>query len=70
MGKVNLNVFRREATKAFNTKLVRDIAMDGANKALDRAKAIAIKEFNNHPVTRELRSKGQMKIISLAPEVL
>ena len=56
MGKVNLNVFRREATKAFNTSLVRDIAIDGANKALDRAKNIAIKEFNNHPVTRELRA--------------
>jgi hypothetical protein len=64
MGKINLQVFRREATKAFNTSLVRDIAIDGANKALDRAKNIAIKEFNNHPVTRELRGGPEAQNVS------
>ena len=64
MGKINLQVFKREATKAFNTKLVRDIAIDGANKALERAKKIAIKEFNTHPVTKELRGGPEAQIVS------
>ena len=64
MGKINLQVFKREATKAFNTKLVRDIAVDEANKVLERAKKIAIKEFNTHPVTRELRAGPEAQNVS------
>ena len=43
--------------------------IDGINKLVDdKGEPVGTRIFG--PVTRELRSRGQMKIISLAPEVL
>ena len=53
--KINLSLVRKEITKGFSSRAIRKIAYDEAMKSLVRAKAEAIKNFDNHPVTRELR---------------
>lgn len=71
-------VKKGEVVKAVIVRTVNGIdRLDGTNIRFDDNAAVIIREDKNPvgtrifgPVTRELRAKGFMKIISLAPEVI
>ncbi|MFO1127032.1 MAG: 50S ribosomal protein L14 [Rhodospirillales bacterium] len=71
-------VKKGEVTRAVVVRTAKDIRRaDGSVIRFDRNAAVLINKQGEPigtrifgPVTRELRSKGYMKIISLAPEVL
>ena len=71
-------VKKGEVTKAVIVRTAKEIRRaDGSAIRFDRNAAVLINNQSEPigtrifgPVTRELRNKGQMKIISLAPEVL
>ena len=73
-GKVKKGTVQKAVIVRTKKGIVRD---DGSKVKFDNNAAVLIDEKGEPlgtrifgPVTRELRSKGQMKIISLAPEVL
>ena len=55
MAKIKKNIVRRQIAKGFNARVMRKMAYDEALKSLTKAKNEALKDFSNHPVTRELR---------------
>ena len=71
-------VRKGELVKAVIVRTASDIRRpDGSSLRFDRNAAVIIDDLNNPrgtrifgPVARELREKGFMKIVSLAPEVL
>ena len=55
--KINYSIFRREVAKGINnSRVIRKMAIDEANKTLQIAKNEALKDFATHPVTRELKA--------------
>ncbi len=72
------NVKKGDVVTAVIVRTVAPLAReDGSKISFDDNAAVIVKEDKNPvgtrifgPVTRELRAKGYMKIISLAPEVL
>ena len=73
-GRVKKGTVHKAVIVRTATPLKRD---DGTSIRFDRNAAVLINQAGEPvgtrifgPVTRELRNKGQMKIISLAPEVL
>lgn len=73
-GRVN----KGEVTRAVVVRTAKDVRRaDGSSIRFDRNAAVLINKQGEPigtrifgPVTRELRAKGYMKIVSLAPEVL
>ncbi len=71
-------VKKGEVTRAVVVRTAKDVRRpDGSSIRFDRNAAVLINKQGEPigtrifgPVTRELRSKGYMKIVSLAPEVL
>ena len=71
-------VKKGEVTRAVVVRTAKDVRRpDGSSIRFDRNAAVLINKQGEPigtrifgPVTRELRAKGYMKIISLAPEVL
>ena len=71
-------VKKGEVTRAVVVRTAKDVRRaDGASIRFDRNAAVLINKQGEPigtrifgPVTRELRAKGYMKIVSLAPEVL
>ena len=71
-------VKKGDVLRAIVVRTAKDIQRkDGSVIRFDRSAAVIVNKSNEPigtrifgPVTRELRSKNQMKIISLAPEVL
>ena len=71
----NISIFNPSTKKADKVKI--KSKEDGSKVRFDNNAAVLVDEKGEPvgtrifgPVTRELRSRGQMKIISLAPEVL
>ena len=55
--KINYSIFRKEVAKGINnSRVIRKMAIDEANKTLQIAKTEALKDFATHPVTRELKA--------------
>jgi large subunit ribosomal protein L14 len=71
-------VKKGEVTRAVVVRTAKDVRRpDGSSIRFDRNAAVLINKQGEPigtrifgPVTRELRAKGYMKIVSLAPEVL
>ena len=74
----NGTVKKSEVARAVVVRTAKDVRRpDGSSIRFDRNAAVLINKQGEPigtrifgPVTRELRSKGYMKIVSLAPEVL
>ena len=54
MATINKTVLNREVKKLLFSKDIQDLAYQKASREFERIKNQALKQFNEHPVTREL----------------